>query len=464
MHIYLEKTPLKRGIKMLSSEVIPQAEPSISVGIILPEDNYSTISIQIPTEPLYLLKDSNGETIHLKAKDKIDFRLLNSGFLIFINDEERGKSEEWIISPVVETYEVKSKSGIEVKDVISGRNFHWKKYINVFLPGKVKVKKYGDSLILINDLPFEQYLMCVATSEMGAECPSALIESQTIVARSWMLANVEKKHRDIDVDVCNDDCCQRYQGTTFLTGKSIQGALNTTGKVVMYKNKICDTRYSKSCGGVVESFESVWDGESIPYLKSFPDAPSGFSHSALPLNSEESVKRWISDVPKTFCSPSYISEEKLKQYLGSVDELGKYFRWEFKYSQFELTNLLNNKLNLNAKAIKKIEPLERGYSGRLKKLRILYLGKNGSECYKTIENQYNIRDCFHKSFLYSSAFIVQEKNEENDIPSGFTLRGAGWGHGVGYCQIGALGMALSGYSSEEIVKHYFPGTILKKLY
>lgn len=449
---------------MLKSTVIPQSEPLISVGIVLPEDNYSTISVQLPAMPLYLLRDSNGETTHLKVKNKLNFRLLNSGFLIFINGEEIGKSEECVIYPVDRNYEIRNKSGIEVKNVISGRNFHWKKYINVFLPGEVKIKRYGDSLILINDLPFEEYLMCVATSEMGAECPSALIESQTIVARSWMLANVEKKHRDIGIDVCNDDCCQRYQGTTFLTEKSIQGALNTTGKAIMYKNKICDTRYSKSCGGIIESFENVWGGKSVPYLKSFPDAPDGFSHSALPLNSEESVKRWINDVPKTFCSPSYIREDKLKEYLGSVDESGSYFRWEFKYPQFELTNLLNSKLNLNAKAIKKIEPLERGYSGRLKRLRIVYLDENGSEHYKTIEDQYNIRKCFHTSFLYSSAFIVQEEKGENDIPSEFILRGAGWGHGVGYCQIGALGMALGGYSTEEIIEHYFPGTVLKKLY
>ena len=449
---------------MLTLNIIPDKEPVLNVGIILPEDNFTEIQIEIPASPEYRLTAINSKSTPLKNQDILKFEITEKIISVTINNKQISKSKSWTIEPLEAYVIMANKSGLKVNSVVAGRGFHWVKNIDVYLPGSLELRIVDDFLLVVNILPIEQYLMCVATSEMGAECPPALIESQTIVARSWMLANVEMKHRNLKLDVCNDDCCQRYQGTTFLSDEAVRGALNTYGKVLIADDKICDARYFKSCGGITESFENVFGDKSISYLQPVVDAPDSFIHDALPLESEEAVRQWVDDVPDTFCSPHTIPETELIKYLGSVDEEGTYFRWNFRYSQKEITALLNFKLDLNASAILAINPLQRGYSGRLIRVEIVYQTKDGEQRSYEVSNQYNIRQTLHELFLYSSAFVVNVEKGDDDIPVAFNLKGAGWGHGVGYCQIGALGMALKGKTTEEIVLHYYPGSLLKKIY
>ncbi|MFP4548099.1 MAG: SpoIID/LytB domain-containing protein [Fidelibacterota bacterium] len=445
---------------MLTPDRIPTAEPNIRVGIILPEDNLKEVLVEIPDSPQYLIINNKQEKYQLNAGDMIRVNNCENLCTLSVNDKVIDTDELWKIVPNDDII-MDNKVGLKVIGVISGRSFHWKKKIDVYLSGIIEIKDVKGNLVLVNELPIEEYLMCVATSEMGRECPGELIESQTITARSWMLANVEQKHIHLGFDVCNDDCCQRYQGTTHLSKQSIEGAMNTRGKVLMYNGDICDARYSKSCGGVMETFENVWEDTPLDYMQPLPDAPENYENANLPLDSEEKVRNWIETVPNTFCSPHTIPEDELKKYLGSVDEEGSYFRWEFEYTQQEMTDLLNKKLNLRADKILAITPVKRGYSGRLIEVEVSY--KQGSETKSSIvEDQYDIRDTFNESFLYSSAFVVDV--EGGEIPDKFILKGAGWGHGAGYCQIGAVGMALKGYTTQEIVYHYFPGSTLRKIY
>ncbi|MBU1065460.1 SpoIID/LytB domain-containing protein [bacterium] len=449
---------------MLTPNVIPDKEPILNVGIVLPEDQFTEIRIEIPSTPEYQLTDVKNDILNLKNCDVLKFGITEKVISVIINDKPVSGSKSWTIK-LLEPYAVMAnKSGLKVNGVVAGRGFHWVKNIDVYLPGSVELRIVDGVLLAVNILPIEQYLMCVATSEMGAECPPALTESQTIVARSWMLANIEMKHRNLQLDVCNDDCCQRYQGTTYLNDEAVRGALNTYGKVLIADDKICDARYFKSCGGITESFENVFGDEPISYLQPVVDAPDSFSHEALPLDSEEAVRQWIDDVPDTFCSPHTIPKNEMIKYLGSVDVEGEYFRWNFRYTQKEITALLNLKLDLNARAIIAINPLQRGYSGRLIRSEIEYQTKDGEQRSIEIKDQYVIRQTLHELFLYSSAFIVNVEDGEGGIPLAFNLKGAGWGHGVGYCQIGALGMALKGYSTKAIVLHYYPGSQLKKIY
>lgn len=449
---------------MLIPNVIPDKEPILNVGIVLPEDRFKEIQIDIPANPVYKLTAANDYNLTLNKGDILKFAIDGKVISLLINDKPVFRSKSWKIEPPDSNVVMANKSGLRVNGVIAGRGFHWVKNIDVYLSGSVELRIVEDVLLVANVLPIEQYLMCVATSEMGAACPPALIESQTIVARSWMLANIEMKHRDLELDVCNDDCCQRYQGTTYLSDEAVRGALNTYGKVLIADGKICDARYYKSCGGITETFENVFGDEPVSYLQPVVDAPDAFTHDALPLDSEEAVRRWIDDVPDTFCSPHTIPESDLIKYLGSVDVEGEYFRWNFRYTQKEITALLNLKLNLDAGAILAINPLKRGYSGRLVKIEIVYQTKAGERRSVEVSDQYVIRQTLHELFLYSSAFVVNVEEGDGDIPLAFNLKGAGWGHGVGYCQIGALGMALKGYSTEAIVLHYYPGSKLKKIY
>lgn len=446
---------------MLEPHMIPDKEPVLRVGLFLPEDKAQHIVIIVPSQPSYHLVAEQMPDEPILPGSRVEFFYADNQVQLKINQESKGIRPKWQIVPQVD--EFKPRGGILVKGVTAGRGFHWRKAIDATYSGILEVSAIGPYLLLVNILPLEQYIACVATSEMGAACPSALIESQTIVARSWMLANIEMKHRSIGVDVCNDDCCQRYQGTTFLSEQSLKGAVATRGTVLMYEEQICDARYSKSCGGVSEAFENVWDGEPVPYLDSIIDAPSDFRDAHLPLDTEEKVRYWIENIPPVYCSSWMLPEKELKKYLGGVDVAGTYFRWRFEYSQKQMTALLNLKLNLNAKAVNAIQPVQRGKSGRLTAVKVVYTTEAGIQ-EMIIKDQYRIRECLHDIFLYSSAFIVETETKNGILPSKFILKGAGWGHGVGYCQIGALSMALRGHSTREILLHYYPGARVVKLY
>jgi len=442
---------------MLKANEIPVNEPLLRVGIILPEDSKKSVIINLPKELSYKVSSEQCPEF-LAQGDTLEFNLSHERIY---HDELNDLT--WKIEPVQNAPD-EAKFGIKIRDVVAGRGFHWQKLIDIYVSGSIEIKIYENQLILINELSLEAYLMCVATSEMGSACPPSLIESQTIAARSWMLANIEQKHVSMDMDVCNDDCCQRYQGNANLTDQSIRGAINSSGQVLLFDGMICDARYSKSCGGKMESFKSIWSGPDLPYLKCLPDATKGFSHPALALSDENEVKEWIDTIPKTFCSPEFIPEVSLKKYLGNVDEEGSYFRWKITYTQDEIRQLLNQKLHLDARLIYQFIPVKRGGSGRISELKILYSNNEGKKDEYLIKGEYQIREAMHKGFLYSSCFYIETIADNPPSPETFIIKGAGWEHGAGYCQIGALGMSLAGYGTEEIVMHYYPGSVLKKIY
>ncbi len=439
---------------MLIPGVIPDKEPLLRVGIILPEDKQNTLSLEISDLDSTSVLINNSQIVPVSDK-KIEICVKKTGI------ELKGhRGVETVTS--LKFFQSSDTGYILVEPVIAGRGFHWAKQISVKLPYTIEIKIIDNSLLLVNELPLEFYLACVATSEMGAECPEAFIEAQTIVARSWMLANVEQKHVNLGFDVCNDDCCQRYHGVNNLTPKSKAGAMITRGQVLMYDSKICDARYSKSCGGIMEKFENLWEDTPLPYMQNIPDAKEKFD---VDLTKEPEMKKWVNSVPHTFCSPHYIPEDQLKKYLGNVDEEGKYFRWTVKTSQQEVVKNINEKLKLNVKAVLSLISLKRAGSGRMLKFEIKYIDSNDNPRSAIIEKDYEVRRILHKMFLFSSAIIIEVvKPDGSDYPDEFIFKGAGWGHGAGLCQIGALGMALNGYKTDKIVYHYYPGSKLKKIY
>ncbi len=417
------------------------SEPIIHVGIILPEDKKTAIRIQIPNQSKYLI---NNQVV----SDSLEIECHND--TLFVNGN---KYKDITISPTKDDPII----SITVDSVLAGRGFHWQKDIKTNLPGKVIIKNHSGSLFLINELLVEQYLPYVATSEMNADCPTALLEAQTIAARSWLLTNRKVNHPDLNIDVCNDDCCQRYQGVTNVPKESLQAIHNTYGQVLQYNNEICDARYSKSCGGITESFENVWGGKPIPYLSSIPDFPQPYKQTVDLLN-------FINSSPPAFCSEKYVKPQEFQKYLGKVDTTDSYYRWNIEYSQEELTSIINAKLDLNVKAVKKLISLKRSFSGRITILRIDYIDQSDKNKSIILNSEYDIRNALHEQFLYSSAFVIKQESNHSKYPKSFKLTGAGWGHGVGLCQIGTLGMALEGYSSDAILIHYFKGAQINKLY
>jgi len=417
-------------------------EPKIRVGIILPEDKISFIKIEIPKNKKYKLKDTeySGELV-IKSES-------NS---ILLNDNSFNE---------IKLIASDQKDYLIIDSVPAGRGFHWQKFVITKLPGNIIIKNIIGNIFLINELPLEKYLPYVATAEMNPDCPIALLEAQTIAARSWLMANLKANHPDLDIDVCNDDCCQRYQGIVDVPQSSLQAIENTYGQFVIYNDEICDARYSKSCGGITESFENVWGGEPINYLSSLPDLPQKEQNKFKDVE----INEFINSEPVAFCSPHFVKSYDIEKYLGIVDKSDSYYRWKVELTQNELISTLNKKLNLDVKHISNLKPLKRGFSGRISKMQIDYIDKSNIERSIILNSEYDIRNALHKKFLFSSAIYIEQIKDSNRHIEKFIFNGAGWGHGVGLCQIGALGMALDGYSSNDILKHYFQGTDIKKLY
>ncbi len=437
---------------MINKELI------ISVGIILPEDKKTEIIIDFPKPSNY----------------KINSKPLSKRLIVKCQSESILINNELADNILIEPIENLDENEFPIiNSVPTGRGFHWQNEIQVQLPGKIIINNYNEYLFVINELLLEQYLPYVATSEMNPDCPPALLEAQTIAARSWLLANRKVNHPELDIDICNDDCCQRYQGVTNVPNQSLQAIQKTYGQVLRYLpsfqrtgNEICDARYSKCCGGITESFENIWGGKPISYLISVPDIPNNLKNQITlnDIKTDRDFKTFLHTTSPTYCSPDCVKPKYIQKYLGKVDKSGSYYRWEMKYSQKEMTSIINQKLDLNAKAVNKLTSLKRGFSGRIIKLKINYVNKSGQEESIILNSEYDIRNALHKQFLYSSAILIEQKINKKRYPDLFKFTGAGWGHGVGLCQIGALGMALNGYSSENILKHYFSNTKIEKIY
>jgi len=351
---------------------------------------------------------------------------------------------------------VEPSACVRIQNILVGRNFHWQKYISQILPGNFLITNANGFLVWVNELPLEIYLLCVASSEMSPDCPIELVKAQLIAARSWFLAHAENKHPGWDA--CNDDCCQRYQGLGHITQALWNNVKDIQGLILAYQGKIVDARYSKCCGGRTEASWHIWPQTKEAYLISVWDSDQPLNEQSL--QDEQNMQTWVHQAPRCFCNPDMDDAQELIKYLGQVDVPGHYFRWQQSYSAEEFTNLLVKKLpGIAIERVLGITCGERGESGRLKQLRIAYQSPNGLQ-YIDIAGEYQIRSTLHPSFLYSSAFVVQEQKDAHGILQRITLVGSGWGHGVGMCQMGALGMALQGFSHQAILHHYFPGTDL----
>ena len=424
-------------------------EPKMLIGIVIPEDKQSELDIKINGSDFLITLDQNQM---VQNQQEISIRQLKNGLLVngtqcnemHIQNNSRAISNNIYLSPIK-----------------AGRGFHWQKSIPIQVLGDIRISSFESSLFVINAIYLEDYLMCVATSEMSGDCPKALLEAQTIAARSWILAAEEKKHNHLNLDACNDDCCQRYQGITNLNQESIKAANNTRGIVLIHNGMICDARYSKSCGGITENNNNVWDMDSKPYLCSVYD---GKASKEYDVSSDLSFRKWLSNETSSYCSPNFIAEKNLDKFLGNVDKQGSYYRWSVSYDNNELVSLVFAKTGKKFETIINLKTTKRGNSGRVLSLDIIGVLDDNTNFSLSIGSEYEIRRILHPEFLYSSAFTIESNSEHNNKTNRFTLNGAGWGHGVGLCQIGALGMALDGGKTEEILLHYYQSSQIRNLY
>jgi len=373
-------------------------------------------------------------------------------------------------------------STFSLYNVTVGYRFHWERKEEQTFQGNLTLHPREDgTIVVINEIPLENYLKSVISSEMSAAAPMEFLKAHAILSRSWLMAGLDRREKtketsipmekitekqgerirwydreDHDVfDVCADDHCQRYQGITKIISEHAEEAVREThGMVITYQNEICDARYSKVCGGITEEFDTAWNNKQAPYLKSISDASAPYQ----PIRTEEEASAWILADPDAYCNTK--EGRLLEKILPDFDrETKNFFRWRVEYSRRELEEILREKSGFDFGTPKEIVPLSRGPSGRISRLKIV-----GSKMTMVVGKELEIRRWLSRSHLYSSAFIVKVKYNPKGEAGRFTLQGAGWGHGVGLCQIGAAVMATRGFSAEEILRHYFTGVELKKIY
>jgi len=430
-------------------------EPKVSVGILWNKE----IKFVLDTEYSCMGKSIRGEN----AVSYSEGQILWNGALY----------NELLFSPQT------NDASFTIKDVVIGIGFHWERNEDQQFQGSLKLIVDNGMITAINLVDVEDYLTSVISSEMSATASLELLKAHAVISRSWLLAQIEKNKEIVageetyttitetdderirwydredhtTFDVCADDHCQRYQGITraFSNIDVVKQAIDETrGQVLISDGRICDARFSKCCGGVFEEFQNCWEDTPLPYLVKRHDSENPMDIPDLTIEAE--AENWITYRPDAFCNTQ--DKKILGQVLNNYDqETTDFFRWKVTYKQQELSELAHKRSGIDFGTIQELIPIQRGTSGRLIKLKIV-----GSKKTMTIGKELEIRRTLSTSHLYSSAFIV---NKEDDK---FTLTGAGWGHGVGLCQIGAAVMGEKGYSYDKILLHYYIGATIEKQY
>ena len=437
-------------------------QPVVSVGVMSEKE----ISFEL-NDPYAFTNPDNNETFVVKGPQSA----VEQNGKVLWNGKEYS---ELLFTP-------KGVGTFWLRDVTIGVNFHWERKEDQKFGSSLKIIVENGKLTAVNIIGVEDYLTSVISSEMSATASEELLKAHAVISRSWLLAQIEKnkaivaansnycactqtedelvkwydREDHVNFDVCADDHCQRYQGLTRASTEKVRKAIDATwGELLMDGNNICDARFSKCCGGVFEEFQNCWEPVKYSYLVKVRD---GKNPQDIPdLTIEENAREWILGSPEAFCNTT--DQKILSQVLNNYDqETVNFYRWKQEYGQKELSELILNRSGVDYGDIIDLIPVERGTSGRLEKLRIV-----GSKKSMIIGKELEIRRTLSTSHLYSSAFVVEKVGEENGVPAKFILHGAGWGHGVGLCQIGAAVMGEQGYKYKEILLHYFVGASIER--
>ena len=450
--------------------------------------------LQVGTSALYSYDKEPEVKVGIVSGQKIHFSL-NKPYLAkgetVIGEQEVEFSEGGVLwngnqYSALTFHPQSADASFSLSDVTIGVNFHWERKETQTFLGTLRFVVESDKICAINELPVEKYLESVISSEMSATSSLELLKAHAVISRSWLLAQM-KKRRDVAesgnnffsftkkedmlirwydredhtiFDVCADDHCQRYQGITKETSPHVAEAIRQTkGQVLLDGDEICDARFSKCCGGVTEEFQYCWEDTPKNYLTAVRDIALGIESTLPNLTNEEEAEKWIRFNPPAFCNTQ--DKRILSQVLNDYDqETVDFYRWKVTLTQEKLQQLIADRLKMDLGSILDMKSVERGTSGRISKLQII-----GTEKTFTIGKELEIRRTLSDSHLLSSAFIVDKYDiDEQGVPQRFELIGAGWGHGVGLCQIGAAVMGEEGYLYDAILLHYYQGAEIKKLY
>ena len=343
---------------------------------------------------------------------------------------------------------------VTCKNMRVGKGYHWEHVEDRTYEGDIEVQIDDDGKIrIINVVPLETYLEGVLPGEMSPSFPLEALKAQAIAARTFLLYNFGRVHRGENYDVCDDVHCQVYVGAAETSEQILKALSGTRGLVLALHDELCLTPYSAVCGGHTEQAENVWDGSGRTYLQGTFDHPASASMQSYDLSQEQNVRQWIESRPKVFCNIRLAGNPRFAAYSEN------YFRWERSISRQDLEKAIAVKTGRTIGSLLDIRPVRRGVSGRLMEVMVC-----GTEDTLTISKELNIRTAFSANALFSACFVVEKKMMQDSLAGEFLFKGAGWGHGVGMCQIGAAMMALGGRTCKEILGHYYHGTTVKAVY
>ena len=457
---FIQKAP-NHSSKHLGTYVHNNHEPQVSVGIM----SAQTIVFQLNTT--YIAKGApvKGQQTATCSEGSI---LWNGNLYRELTFTPQGKGATF-----------------SLHDITKGQGFHWQYQETQTFAGVLKLMVEEEKIIAVNTLPVENYLESVIACEMNGTAPLEFLKASAIVCRSWLYAQMEKRKQSNNdtrgffsfvktngelirwtdredhtlFDVCADDHCQRYYGISQTISLNVKKAVKTTrGQVLMFNGQPVDARFSKCCGGATEEYSTCWEDKEIPYLHPERDLINTDKFPLPNLTREDEARKWIMNTPESLCNT--LDLNTLKQILNPKDlETHDFFRWTVEYTQDELANIVKNNLKTDFGKLIDLIPIKRGKGGHLEKLKIV-----GTNDTLIIGKELEIRRALSTSHLKSSAFVVTKSNPLNGIPQKFILHGAGWGHGVGLCQIGAAMAATNGFSCNEILQHYYKGTTICKIY
>ena len=442
-------------------------EPVVRIGVVLADDWRNRVGFEVP-DGAYSIADGDAPVPFRLPPRRPITASANSGRLSLDCDGNSwgGLSVVRLVPPA--NSPVMPGTGILVHGIAAGRGFHWRTATDQTLTGTLEFRAREGRVILVNELALEDYLTGVITAEMSGACPIEYLKAQAVTARSWVFSQFRRPHLCEPFTWCNDDCCQRYQGTGNWTDTAIAAIAATRGEVlVTSRGRICRACYSKNSGGISEDAKSVW-GRHIPTLRAHFDGPPTAPERRFFPVTEDNARAymtgdWLSET-RLYAGPAAVAPEAAGRYLARVDDGNSRFRWKVDATQDDLRDSLLAFGLDDLGTVIDIEPLKRGQSGRLEEIALAYLSKTGERRRRRIGPEYNIRKALSPGFLFSSAFVVDLVRDARGVIRKATFHGAGWGHGVGLCQLGGLGRALAGQRYDQILRAYFDDVRLTRMY
>jgi len=438
-------------------------EPTIRVGVILRRDNRARIAFRNGEFPFFL--EARDRRLEIGAESELSAALDGERLLWFLDGlaiPDFGNAT-CVLRPVSQEAS-RVRGGISIDSVPVGRGFHWESTLSQRLLGTLSVHVTDGALEVVNHVGFEDYIACVVSSEMGTSCPEEFIKAQGVAARSWAIVFLGDKHPGRNFDVCNDDDCQRYQGATHLSANILRGLSACRGEVLLDPDAyVLPAYYAKTCGGQSEDPQDMF-GFAVSGLSAVADCLDVKTcHGGY--RDDNDFRRGLEDPLECFCSRNVVTEDDLAEYLGFVDKGGGHYRWHHRMTQEELVATLGSMVAHSD--IVQVDDLllgHRGASGRYCSGAIRYRRHDASLAALELPNQYSLRRALHEKFLYSTAFVAKPHRLVQGALVHIDFFGAGWGHGVGLCQVGALGRALRGASYRDILQHYYPQSKLCRVY